>query len=203
MTGDEFARPGGREPLRVSGVAVHPPLTERQAGRLAPLGLLADDPVGLRAAWAQIKDMWRLTVERAMRLPPTLLDERVDGEWSFLETLRHLVFVSDGWVGEVVLEDVPPYEPLGMPPDFVTNGAEMGLDLGAKPGADVVRARRDLSMARVGRVIDSLNESDLSRTCAPKGGQWTVLGALQVVIFEEWAHNQYAVRDLARLEGSA
>ena len=31
-------------------------------------------------------------------LPPDLLHERVDDEWSFIETLRHLVFATDAWV---------------------------------------------------------------------------------------------------------
>jgi hypothetical protein len=30
-----------------------------------------------------------------------------------------------------------------------------------------------------------------------------VVGALQTVTFEEWAHHQYATRDLARLDADA
>ena len=35
------------------------------------------------------------TVERARALPAPALDESVEGEFSFLQTLRHLVFVAD------------------------------------------------------------------------------------------------------------
>ena len=37
---------------------------------------------------------------------------------------------------------------------------------------------------------------ELDRRCGPRDSQFTVLGAFQNVIFEEWAHNYYAARDL-------
>lgn len=30
--------------------------------------------------------------------------ERVDDEWSLVETLRHLVFAADVWMGRMILE---------------------------------------------------------------------------------------------------
>jgi hypothetical protein len=38
-------------------------------------------------------------------LDPALLHESVAGEWSFTETLRHLVFATDAWVRRAVLGD--------------------------------------------------------------------------------------------------
>ena len=35
------------------------------------------------------------TVAGPRRLDPALLHEQVDGEWSFIETLRHLVFATE------------------------------------------------------------------------------------------------------------
>src|SRR5258705_6108588 len=46
------------------------------------------DPAGFRTAWEVIERLWGGTVERARRLDPALLHESVDGEWSFIETLR-------------------------------------------------------------------------------------------------------------------
>ena len=43
------------------------------------------------------------------------LDESVDEQWSYLETLRHLVFATDRWVTGPVLRDANPFHPLGMP----------------------------------------------------------------------------------------
>src|SRR5215469_14503928 len=51
-------------------------------------------PAGFREAWDVLGRLWGETVERARFLPPGLLHESVGGEWSFIETLRHLVFAT-------------------------------------------------------------------------------------------------------------
>ena len=56
-------------------------------------------------------------MERARRLPPALLHESVDGEWSFTETLRHLVYATDAWVRRAILGDPAPWDPLDLPWD--------------------------------------------------------------------------------------
>jgi hypothetical protein len=173
------------------------PVTERQAARIEPLGLLADDPAGLLDAWGKVETFWSATVTNAMRSPGgEKLEERVHGEWSFLETLRHLVFVTDTWIRDIVLEEASPYDPIALPPHFITNGAELGLDLDARPSLEQVLASRARGIALVRETIPV---ADLDRVCARRDGQFTVLGAIQVVIFEEWAHHVYAVRDLATL----
>lgn len=53
----------------------------------------------LRAAWAELSGLWDGTLTRAGALDEALLQERVDGEWSFVETLRHLAFAVETWVG--------------------------------------------------------------------------------------------------------
>ncbi|HWD96680.1 MAG TPA: pentapeptide repeat-containing protein, partial [Acidimicrobiales bacterium] len=53
------------------------------------------DPDGFREAWRILERLWGETVQRARHLPPDLLHESVDDEWTFIETLRHLVFASD------------------------------------------------------------------------------------------------------------
>jgi hypothetical protein len=52
--------------------------------------------------------LWGGTVERARRLPPALLHESVDGEWSYIETLRHLVFATDARIRRAILGDPAP-----------------------------------------------------------------------------------------------
>lgn len=52
----------------------------------------------LPAACGILEALWARTVERARRLPPELLHESVDGEWSFIETFRHLVFATGSWI---------------------------------------------------------------------------------------------------------
>jgi hypothetical protein len=46
---------------------------------------------------------------------PALLHESVDGEWSFIETLRHLAFAGDAWVRRGILGDPAPWHPLDLP----------------------------------------------------------------------------------------
>src|SRR6266567_1711045 len=71
----------------------------------------ADD---FRAMWDTIERIWSVTVARAERLPEPARHERVDGEWSFVETLRHLVFATDAWASRTVLDEPMPYHRLGL-----------------------------------------------------------------------------------------
>ena len=84
----------------------------------------------LRAAWVRISELWSETVARAERLPETARFERVDGEWSIAETLRHLVFATDAWAGRTILDREAPFHPQGLshteyPRD---SAAAIGLD---------------------------------------------------------------------------
>lgn len=63
------------------------------------------DPAGFREAGRVLERRWGGTVERAQRLDPQLLHESVGGEWSFIQTSRHLVFATDAWVGRSLLGD--------------------------------------------------------------------------------------------------
>ena len=194
---DEHARPPGSPPLIVAGVAVHPPVTEVQARHLAGLGALADTRRGLLAAWRRTMDAWDETVTRARALPEATLHERVNGEWSFTETLRHLVMVTDGWIRRSVMGIEQPFHPLGIAPHFISDPAAMGLDVHATPTLDEVL---DVRADRVGQAEAALERFSDGELLEPAGGVWTRLGAFQVVLVEEWAHRSFATRDLATLE---
>ena len=99
--------------------------------------------------------MWAETVERARRLPEEKLHERVDGEWSFIQTLRHLVFATDSWVLRAIQGDPHPYDPLDLP--FSEMGEIDGVpnDVEARPSLDEVLALRADRMAIVERVIQT------------------------------------------------
>ena len=170
-----------------------PPLTPRQAKRIEPLGLLADEPAALAAAWSKVDGFWAETIAQASRLDDDQLDTRVNDEWSFIETLRHLINVTDAWIGDLVLEKPSPYDPIGLPPDFFTPGPELGLDLDARPSLTHVLDTRSRRMAEARDAIIHVPVDGLDRLCARFGGQFTVLGAFQNVIFEEWAHH-YSTR---------
>ena len=74
----------------------------------------AGDPDGLRAAWAALERTWAATFERAAAMRAGTVDVSVDGEWSFAQTLRHLVLATDTWLGKAILRAEQPYHPLGL-----------------------------------------------------------------------------------------
>jgi uncharacterized protein YjbI with pentapeptide repeats len=48
-----------------------------------------------RAMWDTVERLWAETLVRAEQLPEAVRHERVDDEWSLVETLRHLTFAVD------------------------------------------------------------------------------------------------------------
>ena len=161
-----------------------------------------EDADGLRRAWSEAVARAEAMVARARRLPPALLDERVDDEFSFIQTLRHLVLASDRWLTGPVFGDPEPYfHPFGQPHEGADEGPEQGLDPDAHPSLDEVVAVRRAKQERVGDLLRDVTDAELHRTVAsPNGGETTVLHCLHVVLNEEWWHHQYAARDLAVLE---
>ena len=101
--------------LRINGVDVVP-LVEAELNRRFPgrSERRAADPDSLRAAWAALEHTWAATLDRVAAMPADTVDISVDGEWSFAQTLRHLVLATDLWLGKAVLELEKPFHPLGL-----------------------------------------------------------------------------------------
>ena len=152
---------------------------------------------GVREAWEVIEGLWAASKERAATLPEAILHERVDDEWSFLETFRHLIFVTDGWISGTVLGRTGHHHPFGMPPSFITDPEQFGIDMAADPPlAEVVEAREE-RMDVVRGLVAGITDDELGRTC----GENTVLSCLRTLFDEEWHHNWFANRDLDVLTG--
>lgn len=195
--------------LRVNGVDVVP-LVEAELNRRYPdrAKMSPDDAEGFRAAWAILGGLWEQTVSRARGLDPARLHERVDGEWSFIETLRHLVFATDAWIGRALLGEPSPWDPLGLPHDEMPDEPAVPRDLTARPSLDEVLALRANRMATVGDVIAHLTDDRLDERTEPvtepgypAPDSFSVRGCLLVVLNEEWEHRLYAERDLDILTG--
>jgi hypothetical protein len=180
------------------GAYVEAQLNERHPERL----LLAPfDPDGMRTAWKTLEDLSAATLARARALPADKLDQSVNEEWSFLETLRHLVFATDRWITGPVLDDANPFHRLGMPNPPHDELTMRIFDVEAKPTLDEVLAVRRERMSRVAELIDGIDADELNREVAsPNGGTTTVMSCLHVVFGDAWWHDQYANRDLAILE---
>jgi len=155
-----------------------------------------------REAWEILERRWGETVERGRALDPGLLDERVDGEWSFIETLRHLVYATDAWVNRVYLGDPDPFNPLDRPFDTLRD-LEWPHQIDVHPPLDDVLALRADRQATVRRVFAGLTDDDLAGQTKPVEGpgwppadSYEVAEALWIVVNEEWHHRRYAERDL-------
>ena len=194
--------------VTVNGVDVGP-LVEAELNRRDPERHLIHpvDADECRAGWAMTERRWAATVARARELPEELLHERVDEEWSFIETLRHLVMATDAWVLRVVEGDPHPYWPLGLPHDEMGDVPGVPDDRAARPSLDEVLAAREERFAVVRRVIGSLCDADLDRMTEPvtepgypASESFRVGRVLETVLVEEFLHREYAERDLAVLE---
>jgi hypothetical protein len=199
---------GWIENVTINGIDVGP-LIEAELDRRDPdrAKMRPDDPAGFRTAWDILGQRWERTVERARRLPPERLHESVDGEWSFTETLRHLVFATDAWVGRAILGDTSPWDPLGLPWGEMPDTPVVPRDRDARPSLDTVLALRRARAAMVGDVLAGLTEESLAAdTTPPEGFGWPppdsipVKKCLLIVLNEEWEHRLYAERDLTALE---
>jgi hypothetical protein len=165
----------------------------------------ADD---IRALWESVERLWSATVERAQRLPEEALHERVDDEWSFVQTLRHLIFITDAWASRTILDEERPYHRLGLPQTWYPpqDAAALGMDLDASPTFQEVLTVRGDRMAVIRRIVGNLTASDMERVCtrSPAPGypeeDRPVVECVAVVIDEELEHHRFAARDLAAVE---
>jgi hypothetical protein len=165
------------------------------------------DPAGFREAWDAVERLWAGTVDRARSLDPALLHESVGGEWSFIETLRHLAFATDAWVRRAILGDPSPWHPLDLPWDDMPPTPGVPHDREVRPTLDEALALRLDRMATVRQVVDGLTDESLAAdTVAVEGPGWPrprsypVQECLRIVLNEEWEHRLYAERDLDALE---
>jgi hypothetical protein len=192
------------ENLRVNGVDVVP-LVEAELDRRYPdrVKMRPTDAEGFRAAWEILERLWQRTVERARGLPSDLLHERVEDEWSFIETLRHLVFATDAWVCRAILGEASPWDPLDLPHDEMPDEPSVPRDREARPALDQVLPLRADRMDRVRRVLAELTDETLAGMTEPvtepgypEPESFEVRRCLRAVLNEEWQHRLYVERDL-------
>ena len=202
---------GDVDGLTVNGVEVAP-LVEAELDRRYPdrPAMRPTDAAGFREAWDVVERLWAGTVERARGLDPALLHESVDGEWSFTETLRHLVFATESWVHRVVLGQPAPWHPLSLPWDEMPDTPGVPRDRAVRPSLDAVLELRRDRMATVRHVLEALTDERLAAATEPVDApgwpeprSFPLRECLLIVLNEEWEHRLYAERDLAVLEGRA
>lgn len=198
----------GGNSLRVNGVDVVP-FVEAELNRRFPgrAERRAADPDGLRAAWAVLERTWSVTLERVAAMPVSTVDISVDGEWSFAQTLRHLVMATDTWLRKAILEIDQPYHPIGQPNvEYGTDGYDMSVFSTVTPLYTEVLEVRASRVAMVRDFLDAVTQEDLSiarkNPWAPSQPE-TTLACLQTILDEEWGHHRYAIRDLEAIEAGS
>jgi uncharacterized protein YjbI with pentapeptide repeats len=194
--------------MRVNGVEVAP-LIEAELDRRAPERVLlrAPDLAGLRDGWTAVERLWEPTMALARTLPEATRRQRVGDEWSLVETLRHLVFVTDAWFRWAVLGKARPYHRLGLAHASFHGGGALGIDTAAAPSFEEVAELRRERMGEVRQFLSAATDADLDALRRgnsdgdhyPPASEATVRDCLHVVMDEEWWHHQYATRDLGRL----
>lgn len=191
----------GESFLRINGVDVIP-LVEAELNHRFPgrADRRAEHPDDLRAAWSALERTWAATLERVAAMPAGTVDVSVGGEWSFAQTLRHLVMATDVWLGRAILEVAQPFHPIGQPnADYESDGNDMSVFTRIAPSYTEVLEVRAGHVARVRDFLATVTSDALAATRKnpwdPKY-QETTLSCLHTIFGEEWEHHRYAVRDL-------
>lgn len=196
--------------LVVNGVEVTG-YVESELDRRYPVRVLirSDDPADLLEGSRQLHADWEATIDR-LRASPGMEHRTVNGEWSALQTLRHLVFVHDSWFRRCVLGSTELFTPIGLAPDYVPDREGQGLDLTADPSLDEVAAVRNEQAAELEGWLTTVSPSQLDATApVPEGDGWppyargrSTRRCLGTVLGEEWAHHSFCIRDLELAEKS-
>ena len=187
--------------LWVNGVDVVP-LVETELNRRFPGRELkfATTPDGLRAAWEAVENAWAEVLPTAAGLE----DVSVDGEWSFSQTLRHLVMATDAWLCGAILGQEQPFHWIGQPfAEYEPEGGDMTIFREPASYEEVLAVRGE-HQAMVRDYLSTVTDEVLAETrphpWAPVH-QVQVLRCLHVIFNEEWEHQRYAVRDLPKATG--
>jgi hypothetical protein len=194
--------------LVVNGVEVSG-FVDAELDRRHPVRVLirSDEPAELREAASVLRAEWATTYARLEAAPLGTEHQRVDDEWSAVETLRHLVFVHDSWFRRCCLGLTDPFTPMGLAIDAVPDQEEQGIDRSAAPTLAEVRAVRDGQAAELAAWLSDVTADRLQeRAPVPEGPGWppyargrTVARCLRTVLNEEHEHHRFCVRDLDRL----
>ena len=176
----------------MNGVDVMP-LVEQELDRRFPgrSARRAESPAGLREAWTAVEQAWDAAIDRAAALPAGSVDVRIDDEWSFAETLRHLVHGIDIWLGKVVLGRAEA--------DFHPLGLGYGITVPEARSYDAVLAARADRSAMVRDFLAAVTDEVLAeerRNPHDPAKVVTVRHCLHVILEEGWEHLRFALRDL-------
>ena len=183
--------------ITINGVDVTQFVNERDRWYPLRAMLRPEDRDGMLQAWDALEETWGETIAAARKLPAERLHESVGGEWSFVNTLRHLVFAIDKWFTVPIL-GATTFDPIGVPNSGSVDFGWPGLDRDADPSLDDVLAVRADRAARFREFLGTVGPEDLTRVITVlENGDVPLNECIYTVFEEEFEHHRYAVRDLA------
>jgi uncharacterized damage-inducible protein DinB len=145
---------------------------------------------------ATTRNRLETTIARASTFSEDELQQRVNDEWSAVESLRHIVLVIDLWLSKAISGEKDPFHPMALPPSFMPPNLfpDSSIDPHARPSfAEACEVARD-RITSVEEYVDTLTSDELSRPIEAHAG--TVGGALGVLFDELAAHDRFMNRDL-------
>jgi hypothetical protein len=187
--------------MSVNGVDVAP-LIEAELNRRFPGRELrrATNVAQLRQSWDKVRAAWSDAIASVQGLPGHMTVVGVDGEWSFLDTLRHLVMATDVWLRGAVQRIDPPYHPIGLPfAEYGADGYDTSYFTETGPSFERVLEVRAERQGMVTEFLHSAVDRDLTEE---RINPWaddrsvSVGHCLGVILNEEWEHLRFALRDL-------
>lgn len=154
----------------------------------------------MRTAWQAMEAAWAVAITTAQALPAGAIDQSVNGEWSFVQTVRHMVMAIDKWFTSPVLGEH--FSPIGLPNTGSLDFPFPGVDLTVTPSAEQALEVLADRYAKVRSYIDTLDPDELDRTIdVLENGPHPLREGLFTVFEEAFWHLRYATRDLEVLAG--
>jgi hypothetical protein len=188
--------------LVVNGVDVTRYVNERDPWYPLRAMLRPDSPDAMRQTWATLEAEWEKTLAMVRALPEEARHESVNGEWSFVQTLRHLVFAMDKWFTAPVLGEG--FDPIGLPNSGSVDFPWPGLEYDRTPSFEDALAVRTDRVSRFRDYLTTVDAADLDREIdVLENGPHPLLDCLHTVFEEEFWHLRYARRDLELLAAGA
>ena len=185
----------------INGVDVTAYVNERDPWYPLRAMLRPSNPEDMRASWVALENEWAKTIALAQALPEDKLHESVNKEFSFVQTLRHLVFAMDKWFTVPVLGEA--FHPIGLPNSGSVDFPWPGLDYDLTPSVAEALAVRADRATRFRDSLASVAATDLTRPVdVLENGTNPLQECIFTVFEEEFWHNRYALRDLAQLEAA-
>jgi hypothetical protein len=157
----------------------------------------AANAADMLAAFDDLAAAWSRTIGDARAMPDERRHQSVNGEWSFVQTLRHLVMAIDKWFTHPVLGQL--FDPIGLPNSGSTTPFP-GIDLTSTPTFEAAVASHAEAGARLHAFLVDASQDDLERTVdVIENGPHSIGDCVRVVFEEAFEHLRYARRDVAIL----